>query len=68
MGGRGLELPLLALSKTAISENLRTESGTPKDQNTPPDPDLAKIVTAWPQLPEAVRSAVLAIVRNAIGQ
>jgi hypothetical protein len=31
------------------------------------DPDLARIVAAWPQLPRAVRSAVLAIVRNAAG-
>jgi hypothetical protein len=66
--GRGLELPPLALAKTAISENLRTESGTVESENTPLDPDLAKIVAAWPQLPEAVRSALLAIVRNAPAQ
>jgi len=30
-----------------------------------PHPDLAEIVKAWPQLPEATRSAILAIVTAA---
>jgi len=29
------------------------------------DPDLAAVVTAWPDLPEATRQAVLAVVRAA---
>jgi hypothetical protein len=59
----------VSASKTPISPKRGTESGTPNAGNTPLDPDLAKIVQAWPrQPPEAVRSAVLAIVRNAIGQ
>ena len=29
------------------------------------DADLAEVVTAWPQLPDATRSAILAIVRAA---
>ena len=64
---RGPEHTPLAAPKTPIPENQRTESGIPNGENTPPDPDLAKIVAAWPQLPEAVRSMVLAIVQNAIG-
>jgi hypothetical protein len=32
----------------------------------PDDPDLADVVKAWPQLPEATRSAIVAIVRAAV--
>jgi hypothetical protein len=64
MGDEGIEHPLLALSKTAILEPPSAKSGAPKDENTPPDPDLALIQNRWPQLPEAVRSAILAIVRS----
>jgi hypothetical protein len=28
------------------------------------DPDLAKIVAAWPSLPEPIRRAVLALIRD----
>jgi len=29
-----------------------------------PDPDLAEIVAAWPELPHAIRSPIVAIVRD----
>jgi hypothetical protein len=29
------------------------------------DPDLARVVSAWPNLPEAIRLAVLALVSSA---
>jgi hypothetical protein len=31
------------------------------------DPDLARVVSAWPDLPEAIRRAVLALVNSVIG-
>jgi hypothetical protein len=31
-------------------------------------PDLAEIVTAWPQLPDTIRSAIVAIVRTSTGK
>jgi hypothetical protein len=31
------------------------------------DPDLAAVVGAWPTLPEALKAAVIAIVRSASG-
>jgi hypothetical protein len=31
------------------------------------DPDLARVVEAWPDLPEAIRRAVLALVGSANG-
>jgi len=33
----------------------------------PPDPDLARVVAAWPELPEAIRRAVLALIGSADG-
>jgi hypothetical protein len=47
----------------AISENLHTESGTPKDGILPQDTDLAYLADLWPGLSEHVRAAVLALVR-----
>ena len=32
---------------------------------TPPDPDLQSIIEHWPNLPDAVKAAVLALVRTA---
>ncbi len=61
------EHPSRTAPKTPISENLcetGTESGTPSVKNTPSDPDWAKIVTAWPKLPEHIKAAVLALVRS----
>jgi hypothetical protein len=64
MGDEGIEHPPLAPSKTPILETPSAKNGAPKDENTPLDPDLALIQNRWPQLPEAVRSAILAIVRS----
>lgn len=60
-------------SKTALSGNdLRqspdsfgTETGTLQDETGTLPPDLAVVVTAWPDLPESVREAVLRIVTEA---
>jgi hypothetical protein len=35
--------------------------------NCQTDPDLAAVVTAWPDLPEHIQAAVLALVRTARG-
>jgi hypothetical protein len=48
--------------KTAISEDPRTESGTPKDPNTPLDPDLGPIHDRWSKLPEYIQAAVKALI------
>jgi len=32
------------------------------------DPELTAVVNAWPQLPDAIRSAILALVRASIEQ
>jgi hypothetical protein len=49
-------------SKTGIPQERGTESGTPKGENTPLDPDLALIQDRWPKLPEHIRQAVLALI------
>jgi len=33
------------------------------DENNPIDPDLIQIVNAWPKLPPAIRTGVLAMIR-----
>jgi hypothetical protein len=53
--------PFDSASKTAISENppeKRTDSGTVDCEEVPLDPDLAKIIIAWPQLSKDIRAAV----------
>ncbi len=40
-------------------------SGTPTPPATPPDPHLAAVVAAWPDLPPAIRAGVLALVKAA---
>lgn len=31
-------------------------------------PELARVVKAWPELPEAIRAAIMALVQSATGQ
>ncbi len=31
-------------------------------------PDLAEVVAAWPELPEAIRAGILAMIRSASGK
>ena len=39
-----------------------TESDALPDAQAPTDPDLSRVITAWPNLPEPIRRAVLALV------
>ena len=57
-------------SKVPVADNTNTASVTNSDKqnnklsNKPiVDSDLALVVEAWPELPEAIRSAIVAIVR-----
>jgi len=57
VGDKGLENTPLALSRTSISEAGGAQSGAlPVD-----DPDLTRLITAWPKLPEAIRRGILAL-------
>ncbi len=39
------------------------ESGAVGDKGGPSDPDLQRLIDAWPLLPEAVKAGILAMVR-----
>ncbi len=66
LGDEGLELPPDSPEKTAISPEERAKSGARVDATADPaDADLARIVTAWPGLPEYVRERILALVDEA---
>ena len=62
---------LVQLSKLAVADpGQPPPPATPSADTTPrpdraltkPDPDLARVVAAWPALPEPLRRAVLALV------
>jgi hypothetical protein len=45
-----------------------TTNVTDSDKLSDKPADLAAVVQAWPQLPEAIRSGIVAIVRASIGK
>jgi hypothetical protein len=59
MGPEGFEHPSLALSKTPLSDTPSAKSGAPNAENTPLDPDLARLIEAWPTLSADARAAIL---------
>jgi len=60
--------------KSAISQTGGAESGAVGARNadsaapspTPTDPELARLVEAWPKLPEAIRRGILAMVESSL--
>ena len=65
-GGGGIRTNSEIPPKSALSAEDGAESGAPALTN-PPNPDLARVVSAWPDLPEAIRRAVLALIGSATG-
>jgi len=61
---KGIEQSLLTPSKTPISESRGAKSDAPDAPKPPQDPDLAAIVTAWPNLPEHIKQAIKALVKT----
>ena len=68
MGDTGLEHPPLALPKTPISGEGGAKSDARRAPKPSSDPDLAEVVSRWPELPEHIKAAVKALVRTAEGQ
>jgi hypothetical protein len=70
LGVTGLEHPPESPGKTAFSESRDAESDAPRAPEpvaddlpaTTGDPDLRRVVEAWPTLSEAIRRAVMALI------
>ena len=54
-------------SRKQAAQNPAQLPTKPAEPKTPTDPDLSRIVAAWPTLPEPIRRAVLALVGSAAG-
>ncbi|HUS46374.1 MAG TPA: hypothetical protein VM219_10195 [Phycisphaerae bacterium] len=67
VGARGLELSNVTPSKNRDlrdSQNASgAECGAEKAICEPIDPDLQRVIDAWPNLPEAVKAGIVAMVR-----
>ena len=63
MGEAGLEPPSNSPGNTGIPQAGGAESGALAAPKPPSDPDLRAVVEAWPELPDAVRVAVVALVK-----
>ena len=58
---RGLEPGPYSSGNTRVSEMRAAESGAVGAEMPPDDPRLLRIVSAWSSLPEAIRSAIVAV-------
>ena len=58
MGRVGHEHPPLTVSKTAISEKGGAKSDAHDAPNTVQDPDLARLITAWPTLADHIKTEI----------
>jgi len=69
MGDTGLEPEIVTNCQINNLQKLENpgaaESGAVGAQNTEIDPELAKIVAAWPGLPDAIRAGIVAMVAAA---
>ena len=65
--GRGLEQPLLSPGKSPVPVQGGAESGAVGAQSTLVDADLRAIIEAWPELPDAVKAGILAMIHAAEG-
>jgi hypothetical protein len=67
MEPRGIE-PLTCSAQHANSQGVRENSPEPPayslSRETANDPELGKLVDAWPTLPEPIRRAILALVES----
>ena len=72
MAGTGFELPPENTGITRASVPSGAESGALGAERAlaeaPSDPDLARLIEAWPALPEAIKAGILAMVAAAAGE
>ncbi len=71
VGGRGIEHPARSSEETPVAGQSGAESGARRTltassgANLPPD--LARVVAAWDDLPDALKAAILSIVASTQG-
>ena len=71
MGKRGLEHTPETPTISQISDPGGADSGAlgaHKPPSPPADPALARLIEAWPTLPEAVRAGIVAMIDASAGQ
>ena len=69
MGGEGTELPAIPSGNTHDAPAGGSNSGNTRPGSDPlTDPELARVVEAWPGLPTALRAGILAVVAAAGGK
>ena len=61
---RGFEQSPLTPPKTVISEKRGAESGALDGDSPDSDPDLARLVGAWPDLPDEIKQTIMTLVRK----
>jgi hypothetical protein len=64
---RGLELPANSPENPNNPTPCGAKSGALTTETVTMDPTLAKLINAWPNLPEAIRAAIVAIVQASKG-
>jgi len=64
----GLETPLGNTEKTPLSKTGGAKSGAFPTENDAIDADLQAVIDAWPDLPTAIRAAMLAMVNAAVNR
>ncbi|MGD0897971.1 MAG: hypothetical protein ABR915_09040 [Thermoguttaceae bacterium] len=64
-----LQAPITDLSKLLAGDATLCAQRPPAPigkQPQPPDPQLARVIDAWPGLPESIRAAMLAVVQRGV--
>jgi hypothetical protein len=51
------------LERKALQDNTSGDSGRSLVPPLVPDPDLARVVAAWPRLPEHIRKTILSLLQ-----
>lgn len=62
----GAELPQHSTAKSPDPRPGDADSGAVSTISAPTDPDLGRIVAAWPALPDAIRAGIVAMVNAAV--